>query len=150
MTSSANEAETTKSESEQDDVSETEQSKEMPAADDGETEIGSNEVEAHKNLCTEADEVADPDAELEELKNQLLRVMADNENLRKRTEREVAAAKIRAFIVCATCLRPWTILKKRFLIPEDKDDMDETLKNILIGVEMTGVKLQPLLTGMDQ
>ena len=57
------------------------------------TETGSNEVEAHKNLCTEADEEADPDAELGELKNQLLRVMADNENLRKRTEREVAAAK---------------------------------------------------------
>ena len=93
MTSSANEAESTKSDSEQDDVSETKQSKEVPAADDGVTETGSNEVEAHKNLCTEADEEAEPDAELGELKNQLLRVMADNENLRKRTEREVAAAK---------------------------------------------------------
>ena len=29
------------------------------------------------------------------LKDQLLRVMADNENLRKRTERDMAAAKVR-------------------------------------------------------
>ena len=140
MTSSANEAESKKSDSEQDDVSETKQSKEVPAADDGVTETGSNEVEAHKNLCTEADEEAEPDAELGELKNQHLRVMADNENLRKRTEREVAAAKKYGPLSFARdLLASLDNLEKAIsLIPEDKDDMDETLKNILIGVEMTG------------
>ena len=140
MTSTADEAEPTKSESEQDDVTETEQSKEMPATDDRVTDTDSGEVEAHTEPSEEADEVADPDAELEELKNQLLRVMADNENLRKRTEREVAAAKKYGPLSLARdLLASLDNLEKAIsLIPEEKDGMDETLKNILIGVEMTG------------
>ena len=84
----------------------------------------------------EQDETESYDA----LKDQLLRVMADNENLRKRTEREVAAAKkYGALSFARDLLASLDNLEKAIsLIPEDKDEMDETLKNILIGVEMTG------------
>jgi len=140
MMSSANEAEPKKSDSEQDDVAKTEHTKEMPVADDSLTESGSSEVEDHTKPCTEMGEDTDLDAEQEELKNQLLRVMADNENLRKRTEREVAAAKKYGPLSFARdLLASLDNLEKAIsLIPEDKDGMDETLKNILIGVEMTG------------
>ena len=86
--------------------------------------------------AAEQDETESYDA----LKDQLLRVMADNENLRKRTEREVAAAKKYGPLSFARdLLASFDNLEKAIsLIPEDKDEMDETLKNILIGVEMTG------------
>ena len=140
MMSSANEAEPTKSDSEQDDAAKNEHTKEMPVADDSLTESGSSEFEDHTKPCTEMGEDTDLDAEQEELKNQLLRVMADNENLRKRTEREVAAAKKYGPLSFARdLLASLDNLEKAIsLIPEDKDGMDETLKNILIGVEMTG------------
>ncbi len=85
----------------------------------------------------------DPAAERDELKDQLLRLMADNENLRKRTEREVAAAKKYGPLSFARdLLASLDNLEKAItLIPEDKEGMDETLKNILIGVEMTGREL---------
>ena len=85
----------------------------------------------------------DPAVERDELKNQLLRVMADNENLRKRTEREVAAAKKYGPLSFARdLLASLDNLEKAItLIPEDKEGMDETVKNILIGVEMTGREL---------
>ena len=136
MTSNANEAEQKKPDIKQDDTSEIEHSKEMLDSDDNEIDAGSVEDKGR----TEADEELDPDAEQEELKNQLLRVMADNENLRKRTEREVAAAKkFGPLHLARDLLASLDNLEKAILlIPEDKDGMDETLKNILIGVEMTG------------
>ena len=88
---------------------------------------------------TDSDSADDRD----ELKDQLLRVMADNENLRKRTEREVAAAKKYGPLSFARdLLASLDNLEKAItLIPEDKEGMDETVKNILIGVEMTGREL---------
>ncbi len=141
MTNSANEADPTKPEVEQHDVSEAEQSKQTSAADDSAMDAVSGEdEEAHTESSAEADEAVDPEAELEELKNQLLRVMADNENLRKRTEREVAAAKKYGSLSFARDLLASldNLEKAMSLIPEDKEGMDETIKNILIGVEMTG------------
>ena len=140
MMSSANEAEPTKPEAEQDDTNETERSKEQPAVDESMTDVGSGEDEASTELFEATDEEGSPDEEQKELKNQLLRVMADNENLRKRTEREVAVAKKYGSLSLARdLLSSLDNLEKAIsLIPEDKEGMDETLKNILIGVEMTG------------
>ena len=72
----------------------------------------------------------DPAAERDELKDQLLRLMADNENLRRRTEREVAAAKKYGPLSFARdLLASLDNLEKAItLIPEDKEGMDETLK----------------------
>ena len=143
MTNSANEAEQKKPEAEQVDVSGTEQLKDLPASDDSVTDAEPIEDEAHK----EADEKVDPEIEQEQLKDQLLRVMADNENLRKRTEREVSAAKKYGPLSFARdLLSSLDNLEKAIsLIPEDKDGMDETFKNILIGVEMTGREVAAVL-----
>lgn len=86
-----------------------------------------------------SDDQEDQSNERDELKEQLLRLMADNENLRKRTEKEVAAAKkYGAMAMARDLLASFDNLEKAVeLIPEDKSDFDETMKNILIGVEMT-------------
>ena len=140
MTSSTNEAEPKKTEAEKDDISQTEQLKDVIASNESVKDAEDDESGAPKELSEEVNEEDDLDAEQEELKNQLLRLMADNENLRKRTEREVAAAKkygplslARDLLTCVDNLE-----KAISLVPEDKEGMDEKLKNILVGVEMTG------------
>jgi len=86
-------------------------------------------------------------AERDELKDQLLRAMAEAENLRRRTEKEVAAAKKYGAVGMARdLLASFDNLEKAIeLIPEDKSELDDTLKNILIGVEMTGRELSHTL-----
>ncbi len=85
--------------------------------------------------------------ERDELRDQLLRALADNENLRRRTERELAAAKKYGAIGFARDLMASVdnLEKAIELIPENKDKLDETLKNILIGVEMTGREIASVL-----
>ena len=85
--------------------------------------------------------------ERDELRDQLLRTLADNENLRRRTERELAAAKKYGAMGFARDLMASVdnLEKAIELIPENKDELDETLKNILIGVEMTGREIASVL-----
>jgi len=143
MMTSGDEAEQTKSEQLDEDVkAQTEPADDSVApASDGQTDDTDQQEAAPESSEDETTtETAD---ERDELKNQLLRVMADNENLRKRTEREVAAAKKYGPLSFARdLLASLDNLEKAItLIPEDKDGMDETVKNILIGVEMTGREL---------
>ncbi len=85
--------------------------------------------------------------ERDELRDQLLRALADNENLRRRTERELATAKKYGAMGFARDLMASVdnLEKAIELIPENKIDLDETLKNILIGVEMTGREIASVL-----
>ena len=147
MTNSTDKAEPTKSESAQDDVSQADQPKESHASDTN--TLKTNPIENEAPLESSADTGGDAtlQPEEEELRNQLLRAMADNENLRKRTEREVAAAKkYGPFSFVRDLLASIDNLEKAIsLIPENKDEMDETLKNILIGVDMTGREVASVL-----
>ena len=147
MTSSTDKAEPTKPESEQDDCSQADQPEESHASDSNTLKTNPIENEAPLESSFDSDDGADPDPEEEELRNQLLRAMADNENLRKRTEREVAAAKkYGPFSFVRDLLASLDNLEKAIsLIPENKDQMDETLKNILIGVDMTGREFASVL-----
>ena len=81
------------------------------------------------------------------LKDQLLRLMADSENLRKRSERDISAAKkYGALGLARDLLGSIDNLETAIShIPENKDDMDETLKNILVGVEMSARELASVL-----
>jgi len=120
-----------------------EEVKDTTASSDADQQGGETD-QGDAGLAVEEDGAdTDPAAERDELKDQLLRLMADNENLRKRTEREVAAAKKYGPLSFARdLLASLDNLEKAItLIPEDKEGMDETLKNILIGVEMTGREL---------
>ena len=73
--------------------------------------------------------------------------MADNENLRKRTERDMAAAKkYGALGLARDLLASIDNLETAMShMPENKEDMDETLKNILIGVEMSAREFATVL-----
>ena len=147
MTSSTDKAEPTKCESVQDDFSQADQPEESQASDSNTPKTNPIENEAPPESLVDADIAADLEPEEEELRNQLLRAMADNENLRKRTEREVAAAKkYGPFSFVRDLLASIDNLEKAIsLIPENKDEMDETLKNILIGVDMTGREVASVL-----
>ena len=147
MTSSTDKAEPTKPESEQDDFSQADQPKESHASDSNTLKTNPIENEAPIESSFDPDDGAELEPEEEELRNQLLRAMADNENLRKRTEREVAAAKkYGPFSFVRDLLASLDNLEKAIsLIPENKDEMDETLKNILIGVDMTGREFASVL-----
>ena len=95
-----------------------------------------------------ADEATSEDAGDENaLKDQLLRLMADSENLRKRSERDISAAKkYGALGLARDLLGSIDNLETAIShMPENKDDMDETLKNILVGVEMSARELASVL-----
>ena len=95
-----------------------------------------------------ADEATGDDAADENaLKDKLLRLMADSENLRKRSERDVSAAKkYGALGLARDLLGSIDNLETAIShMPENKDDMDETLKNILVGVEMSARELASVL-----
>ena len=147
MKNSTDKAEPTKSESAQNDLSQADQPEESHASDSNTPKNNPIENEAPLESSVDPDNGADLEPEEEELRNQLLRAMADNENLRKRTEREVAAAKkYGPFSFVRDLLASLDNLEKAIsLIPENKDDMDETLKNILIGVDMTGREVASVL-----
>ena len=147
MTSSTDKAEPTKSEPATDDISQADQPEESHASDSDTPKTNPIENAARPESSVDADDGADLEPEEEELRNQLLRAMADNENLRKRTEREVAAAKkYGPFSFVRDLLSSIDNLEKAIsLIPENKDEMDETLKNILIGVDMTGREVASVL-----
>ena len=93
------------------------------------------------------DDIASLAAERDELRDQLLRTLADNENLRRRSERELTAAKKYGAMGFARDLMASVdnLDKAIDLIPENKDELDETVKNILIGVEMTGREIASVL-----
>ena len=147
MTSSTDKAEPKKPETEQDDFSQADQPEESNASDSNTLKTNPIENEASLESSSDPGDSADLESEEEELRNQLLRAMADNENLRKRTEREVAAAKkYGPFSFVRDLLASLDNLEKAIsLIPENKDEMDETLKNILIGVDMTGREFASVL-----
>ena len=146
MMTSGDEAEQTKSEQPDEDVKAQTGSAENSHAAGAEDQTDAVQAEA-ESASSDGEETSDSDSESgidrDELKDQLLRVMADNENLRKRTEREVAAAKKYGALSFARDLLASldNLEKAATLIPEDKEGMDETVKNILIGVEMTGREL---------
>lgn len=109
-------------------------SKNPEAAEAENLDLPSPDAEALDSVDT-SEEAEDINA----LKDQLLRVMADNENLRKRTERDIAAAKkYGALGLARDLLASIDNLETAIShMPRNKDDMDETLKNIFIGVEMS-------------
>ena len=147
MTSSTDKIEPTKPEPAQDEFSQADQPEATNASDTNTPKTDPIGNEAPLEPPVDPDDGADLEPEEEDLKNQLLRVMADNENLRKRTEREVAAAKkYGPFPFARDLLASIDNLEKAIsLIPENKDEMDETLKNILIGVDMTGREVASVL-----
>ena len=92
----------------------------------------------------EDDQVAALMEEAADLKERLLRTMAEMENLRKRTEREKAEATLYAATNFARDLLSVGDSLDRALqsIPgEGRDTLDEATRNLLAGIEMTHKEL---------
>lgn len=82
--------------------------------------------------------------EAADLKERLLRTMADMENLRKRSEREKAEASLYAATSFARDLLSVADSLDRALqsVPEDgRDQLDEATRNVLAGIEVTHKEL---------
>ncbi len=79
------------------------------------------------------------DSEAQQLKDQLIRTLAELENTRKRAERDIAHARKFAITDFARDLLSASDNLRRAVesAPEDRDELDITLKNLVIGVEMT-------------
>ena len=76
--------------------------------------------------------------EITDLKDQLLRSLADSENLRKRTIKEIADAKKYSHISFLRDLVPSVDNLQRALnaVPDDKSQLSEPIKNLIIGLEI--------------
>ncbi len=78
------------------------------------------------------------EAKVEDLKDKLMRTLAESENLRKRTIKEVDQAKKYSHISFIRDLVSSVDNLQRALdsIPEDNSDLSEPIKNLIIGLEI--------------
>jgi len=106
-------------------------------ANDSEGEEGETSSEEAVNI---GDEIAAIQAENTDMKDRLLRLAADMENLRRRTEREVRDARTFAISKFAADMLGVADNLRRALdhvTEEQREAADETLKTLLEGVELT-------------
>ena len=77
-------------------------------------------------------------AQISDLKDQLLRTMAESENIRKRTLKEVEQAKKYSHITFVRDLVSSVDNLKRALdsVPENKSNLPEPIKNLIVGLEI--------------
>ena len=108
----------------------------------------SSEAAAEEQLADEdMEEVVESSGSADEMKEQLLRALADVENMRRRSERDVAQANKYGHLSFARDLLSCfdNLSQAVSLAPEDKSDFDENLKNILVGVEMISTEIDTIL-----
>jgi len=110
------------------------------------------EVEVPVEQTDENIESIDPTvalrAENSELKDRVLRTVAEMENLRKRTEREVSDTRTYAIAGFARDMLSATDALSRALMmlpPEARDSGDATTKTLIEGIEMAEREMQRLL-----
>ena len=86
-------------------------------------------------------------AERDELKDQALRALAEVENMRRRTERELQNARKYGHLNFARDMLTSidNLGQAVALAPENRDGLDEGLKNLLVGVEMIHTELRSVL-----
>ena len=82
--------------------------------------------------------VENQNKEIKELKDQLLRSLAESENLRKRTIKEIADAKKYSHIYFIRDLVSSVDNLQRALeaVPDDKSQLSEPIKNLVIGLQI--------------
>ena len=114
-------------------------SKEEKSKIELETDIDTNNVDENENEDILIEDIVEKqNKEIQELKEQLLRSLADSENLRKRTSKEIADAKRYSHISFVRDLVSSVDNLQRALqaVPEDKSQLSEPVKNLIIGLEI--------------
>ena len=117
------------------DISSSEEDEKIASETD--TEVTDKDVNDCEDIPIE-DTVENKNYEIEELKDQLLRSLAEGENLRKRTIKEVADAKKYSHISFVRDLVSSVDNFQRALeaVPDDKSQLSEPIKNLVIGLEI--------------
>ena len=128
-----------------------------PVGDDGTQDVTNNATAADaepENVATaktsdvESGQDADPltvmTAERDALKDQLLRALADTENMRRRSEREAETARKYGHTQFARDLVGAIDNLARALAsaPEDKSPLDESVQSLLTGIELSWTEIQ--------
>ena len=106
---------------------------------DSDTSTGEvNVVENEDEDISIEQKVENQNKQIKELKDQLLRSLAESENLRKRTIKEIADAKKYSHISFIRDLVPSVDNLERALeaVPDDKSQLSEPIKNLVIGLEI--------------
>ena len=83
-------------------------------------------------------DITNLESQIKDLKDQLMRTLADSENLRKRTIKEVEHAKKYSHITFVRDLVSSVDNLQRALesIPDDKSQLPEPVKNLIIGLDI--------------
>ena len=108
-------------------------------------------VAAAQASDVEADQNVDPltamTAERDALKDQLLRALADTENMRRRSEREADTARKYGHTQFARDLVGAIDNLARALAsaPEDKSSLDEPVQSLLTGIELSWTEIQSVI-----
>ena len=127
-----------------DDTSKPEDNKPTPEAANG----AAPDMQADATNDAEADPVETLRAENAELRDRLLRSVADMENLRKRTEREIGDTRSYAIAGFARDMLTATdsLSRALMMLPhEAREAADATTKSLIEGIEMTEREMQRLL-----
>lgn len=127
---------------------------ETDGATEPQTEMGAESAaESGADVATETAPAADPvealTGEVADLKNRLLRTLAEMENLRRRTEREIADARQYAVANFARDVLTVGDNLRRAIdaVPQEKrDGSDPALSTLIEGVEVTERGLEQALT----
>ena len=128
--------------SEKKDKSKADNEKKSPEEVSGETDKNSDEefFEVNDDVIDESNEDSDLNLEKQivDLKDQLMRSLADGENLRKRTIKEVEHAKKYSHITFVRDLVASVDNLQRALesVPDDKSQLSEPIKNLIIGLDI--------------
>jgi molecular chaperone GrpE len=106
-------------------------------------EDGGSPAESMDNL----DPLAALEIERDSLKDQALRAMAEAENTRRRTERELSQARKYGHAGFARDLLAVVDNLKRAVdaLPEDRSGLDDTMTNLVVGVEMIHQEITSVL-----
>jgi len=93
------------------------------------------------------DPVAALEAERDDLKDQALRALAEVENMRRRTEREISQSRKYGHAGFARDLLASVdnLSRAVAVLPEDRSGLDETMTNLVIGVEMINQEITTVL-----
>jgi len=114
------------------------------AASDAETANAPVKQANDAEIGVEADLLTTMTAERDALKDQLLRALADTENMRRRSEREAETARKYGHTQFARDLVGAIDNLARALAsaPEDKSSLDESVQSLLTGIELSWTEIQ--------
>ena len=121
------------------------------ASENGDQHEDQVEQTAGQTIDLNIEDILDPvstlQAERDELKDQMLRAVAEADKTRRRAERDVAQARNYGHTGFARDLISVVENLSRAVeaLPEQRDDLDETMKNLVIGVEMISREMASIL-----